>query len=95
MRERERESEHKDKFEFIYEDECYPDNAIAFSSTWDLEHIEYVAQDVAEHIYNDDPTTEYFPIKVEIFVNGESVGVFELCAEPVLSFSAWRIYHET
>ena len=81
----------KDKFEFIYEDECYPDNAIAFSSTWGLEHIEDIASDLAEDIYNDDPDTEYFPIKVEIFVNGGSVGVFELYAEPFLGFSAWRI----
>ena len=80
-----------DKFEFIYEDECYPYNAVAFKSIWGLENIEYIAEDVAEYIYNDDPDTEYFPIKVEIFVNGESVGVFELYAESVLSFSAREI----
>lgn len=66
------------EYEYVLEDESYPHNAIPFESAWTPGNPDCLAADAGEHYYDDDPDPEEFPLKLEIFDGGKSVGMFEV-----------------
>jgi hypothetical protein len=79
------------EYEYVFEDESYPEDAIKFLSAWEKDHPDYVASDAGQDMYDNDPDLESFPRKVELFFDGESFGVFEIHIDFEPSFSATKI----
>lgn len=66
-----------------------PDDLIAFLSDWDAVDPEYIAQDAAQHYYDEcDGWESTWPIKFEIFDGQESLGIYEVHLEHEPTFSA-------
>ncbi len=83
----------KVKYEFILVGDTYPEDASEFESVWENEYqyLEYIASDAAESYYTDDPDPDAFPLDIEIFTEGESLGEFRVSLEFDPSFSATGI----
>jgi len=76
------------EYEYILEDESYPDDAVTFVSSWSSGNTAYVAEDAGEEHYDNDPDPECSPVKLEIFEDGKSLGKFEIFLDYEPTFSA-------
>ena len=71
------------EYEYTTEGADYPEEAVAFNSTWSLELKQFIAEDAGKDFYDNDPNPEDFPIKLTIYGNGKNIGTFEVFLEPV------------
>ncbi len=71
------------KYEYTTEGADYPEEAVAFNSTWSLEFKQFIAEDAGKDFYNGGSNSDDFPIKLTIYGNGKNIGTFEVSFEPV------------
>ncbi len=79
------------EYGYTVDGEDYPECATMFESSWTTDNIDFVAADAGEDYYDKDPDPEEYPLEVEIFEDGESIGNFEICLDFSPTFSATKI----
>jgi hypothetical protein len=76
------------EYRYSTEDEDF-DNSYKFKSSWDKEHLEYVAEDAAEHHHRDGGWEDEWPLDFKIWLeDGTILGTFTVDMEYEPRFSA-------
>ncbi len=78
-------------YEYVMEGDSYPDDAIAFESLFSSKHPQYIADEAGVTYYEDDPDTDAFPLELEIFHQGKSLGQFEVHIDFEPTFNSVRV----
>lgn len=79
------------EYSYVLNGDSFPEDAIAFVTTWENDQASYIAEDAGEHCYDSEPDPESFPIEIEIFANDVSLGTFEIQLEFEPTFHAGEI----
>lgn len=70
----------------------FPEDTFKFSSRFDPDDPEWLAEDAAEHFHrNHDGWEASWPVTIEVFHDGLFLGRFEVDREAVPSFNATRV----
>ncbi len=76
------------EYEYVLEGNLYPDEAAEFESAWTCCDPDMVASDAGEDYYNDDPDPAEYPLRLEVYSEGKSIGVFEVSVDFSPDFTA-------